>query len=211
MNAHASRPARSALIAALAACTLLAGCAAPLVIGGAALGSALVAIDRRTSGAQLEDRAIEFKAATAVRESGIAGNVNATSYNRTVLLTGEVPDEAARGAIEQRVARIDNVRSVVNELAVMGNSALTARSNDAIVSAKVKAAFIDSRDVQASAIKVITERGVVHLMGIVSEREAARAAEVARSVGGVLKVVRVFEVISEEELARLLPKPAPAR
>jgi osmotically-inducible protein OsmY len=211
MNAHASRPARSALIAALAACTLLAGCAAPLVIGGAALGSALVAIDRRTSGAQLEDQAIEFKAATAVRESGIAGNVNATSYNRTVLLTGEVPDEAARGAIEQRVARIDNVRSVVNELAVMGNSALTARSNDAIVSAKVKAAFVDSRDVQAGAIKVVTERGVVHLMGIVSEREATRAAEVARSVGGVLKVVRVFEVISEEELARLLPKPAPAR
>ena len=211
MNVHASRPARSALIAALAACTLLAGCAAPLVIGGAALGSALVAIDRRTSGAQLEDQAIELKAVTAVRESGIAGNVNATSYNRTVLLTGEVPDEAARGAIEQRVARIDNVRSVVNELAVMGNSALTARSSDAIVSARVKAALIDSRDVQASAIKVITERGVVHLMGIVSEREAARASEVARGVGGVLKVVRVFEVISEEELARLLPKPAPAR
>lgn len=202
---------RAALAAVLAASTLLGACATPLLIGGAAIGGALVAIDRRTSGAQLEDQSIELKAVTAVRESGTAGHVNATSYNRTVLLTGEVPAEADRTTIEQRVARIDNVRAVVNELAVMGNSSLTARSSDAILSARVKAALVDAKDLQANAVKVITERGVVHLMGIVSEREAARAAEIARSVSGVQKVVRVFEVVSEQELARLQPRPAPAQ
>ena len=202
---------RLPIAAALIASTLIAGCATPLLMGGAALGGAMVALDRRTSGAQLEDQAIELKAGAAVRESGGAGHVNATSYNRTVLLTGEVPSDAERSAVEARIARIENVRSVLNELAVMGNSSLAARSGDALLSARVKAALIDASDVQANVIKVVTERGIVHLMGVVTEREAARATEVARSVSGVLKVVRAFEVISEEELTRLLPKPAPAK
>lgn len=211
MNAKSARIPRKAVLAVLAASMLLGACTAPLIVGGAALGGALVAIDRRTSGAQVEDQAIELKVTTAVRESGTTGHVNATSYNRTVLLTGEVPNEADRAAIEQRVARIENVRSVVNELAVMGNSSLTARSSDVILSARVKAALVDASDVQANVVKVVTERGTVHLMGIVSEREATRAAEVARSVSGVQKVVRVLEIISEDELARMQPKPAPAK
>ena len=107
------------------------------------------------------------------------------------------------------MAKLENVRSVVNELAVVGNTTFSISSNDAVISALVKGAFIDARDLQSNAFKVITERGVVYLMGIVTEREASRATDLARTVAGVQKVVRVFEVISEEELARLLPKPAP--
>ena len=101
------------------------------------------------------------------------------------------------------MAGVENLRSVVNELAVMGSSSLTARSNDAVLTSKVKATFIDARDLEANAVKVLTERGVVYLMGRVSEREATRATELARGVGGVLKVVRVFEIVSDAELATL--------
>ena len=199
------------LLLALAAAALLAalpGCA-PLVVGGAMVGGGMMAIDRRTSGAQVEDQAIELKAVARVRDLAILGNVSTTAYNRMVLLTGEVPSEADRNTVEQAISRIENVLSVVNELAVAGNSSLTARSSDSIISAKVKATFIDAADVQANAMKVVTERGVVYLMGRVTEREAARASDLARTVSGVQKVVRVFELISEEELAKLQPKPAP--
>jgi osmotically-inducible protein OsmY len=120
-----------------------------------------------------------------------------------VLLTGEAPDAATRTAVEQAISRIEGVRSVVNELAVMGKTTLTARSNDAVLSARVKAGFIDAKDLQANVVKVTTERGVVHLMGRVTEREAARAVEVARSVPGVQKVVRVFEILTDAQLADL--------
>lgn len=198
------RTRRSALLAlaAVGASTALTGCAGLLV--GGAVGGALVAADRRTSGAQLEDQGIELKAELRLRETlGSRAHVNVTSYNRLVLITGEVPTAEDRAAVEQLVSRLDNVRSIVNELAVMGNSSLTARSSDAIVTAQVKGRFIDAKDVQASAIKVVTERGVVHLMGRVTEKEAARAAEIARGAPGVQKVVRVFEIITEAELARL--------
>ena len=109
-------------------------------------------------------------------------------------------------AVEQAVAKIEGVRTVVNELVVAGSSSLAARSNDAILTSKVKASFIDAKDVFANAIKVISERGTVYLMGRVTEREAGRFAEVARSVDGVRKVVRVFEIISEAELANLQPR-----
>lgn len=190
------------LLAASLAAAVLGGCA-PLLLGGAMVGGTMVAIDRRTSGAQLEDQAIELKAAGRVRELGVGGHVNVTSYNRLVLLTGEVPKDADRGAVEQAVARIDNVRAVVNELAAMESTSLSQRSNDSIVSAKVKASFVDAKDVQASAAKVVTERGIVYLLGRVTEREASRFADIARSVPGVNKVVRVFETISEAELAAL--------
>jgi len=205
----------ASLAAALIAVTLLPACA-PLLIGGAAVGGAMVASDRRTSGTQVEDSAIELKAASRVRDLASLGNVTVTSYNRTVLITGQVPLEADRTAVEQAVSRVENVRAVVNELAVAGNSSLSVRSTDTIISAKVKATFIDAKDLQSNTLKVLTERGVVYLMGIVTEREAGRATDLARSVDGVRKVVRVFEVISEEALANLLPKaaataaPAPA-
>ena len=192
---------RKITVVALAAATL-GGCAA-LVVGGA-VGTAMMVSDRRTSGVQIEDQAIELKAMTRIRETvGDRGHVNATSYGRTVLLTGEVASEADRTAVEQTISRIENVRSTVNELAVMGPSSLTARSNDTILTSKVKASYLDAKDLQATAVKVITERGTVFLMGRVTEREAARATDLARGVSGVQKVVRVFDILTEAELAAL--------
>jgi osmotically-inducible protein OsmY len=191
--------------AALLAAAALSGCAALLV--GGAVGTALVVTDRRTAGTQLEDQNIELKSLTRIRETvGERGHISATSYNRQVLLTGEVASEADRTAVEQSIGRIEGVRSIVNELAVMGVSSMTARSNDTILTSKVKASFIDAKDLHASAVKVVTERGVVYLMGRVTEREAARASDIARGVAGVQKVVRVFEVVSEAELASTAPK-----
>ncbi len=197
------------VLTALAAVTLagaLSACA-PLVLGGAMVGSVLMATDRRSSGAQVEDQAIELKAINRVREVvGDRAHVSTTSYNRLVLLTGEVPNEADKAAVEQAVARIENVRSTVNDLAIAGNSSLTSRSNDTILTSKVKASFVDARDMLSNAFKVVTERGTVYLMGRVTEREATRAADLARSVSGVQKVVRVFEIVTEAELADLQPK-----
>lgn len=173
------------------------------------MGSALVATDRRTAGIQLEDQAIELKAATRAREAtGNIGNINISSYNRLVLITGEVGSEAARAAVEQAVARVENVRSVFNELGVMSNSSLSSRSNDVLILSKTKASLIDAKDVMSNAFDLHVERGVVYLMGRVTEREATRVAEIARGISGVKKVVRVLEIISEAELAELLPKPA---
>jgi osmotically-inducible protein OsmY len=195
------RVARMLALAAAAAGTL-GGCAAVAI--GAAAGTALVVVDRRTAGVQLEDQNIELKSLTRVREVlAERGHVNVTSYNRMALITGEVPTEADRTAVEQAIARIENVRSTVNDLAVMGPTSLTARSNDAILTSKVKATYVDAKDLQATAVKVVTERGTVYLMGRVTEREASRAVELARGIAGVQKVVRVFEVLTDAELATL--------
>ncbi|MBL8360084.1 MAG: BON domain-containing protein [Rubrivivax sp.] len=195
------------VLTACVAAGALQGCA-PLLFGGAVVGTAMVATDRRTTGTQVEDEAIELKAMARASEVAPSGHVNVTSYNRMVLITGEVASETDRRAVEQVIGRIENVRSVVNEVAVMGNTSLTARSNDTVLSGKVKASFVDAQDLQANALKVVTERGTVYLMGRVTEREAGRAADVARAVSGVQKVIRVFEIISEAELANLQPKPA---
>ncbi|TXC67232.1 BON domain-containing protein [Piscinibacter aquaticus] len=201
-----SRPAL--LLGALAAATLMSACA-PLLVGGAVVGTSMVVTDRRTSGTQLEDQSIELKAKTRVREAvGERGHVNITSFNRTVLLTGEVAADVDKVAVEQAVAKIEGVRTVVNELAVMGSSSIASRSNDAVLTSKVKASYIDAKDVFANAIKVVTERGTVYLMGRVTEREANRASDIARGVSGVQKVVKVFEVITEAELAEIQPKQA---
>lgn len=204
-----SRLARGVLGAATVVLALSA--CAPLVIGGA-VGGALLANDRRTSGAQLEDQGIELRAANRLREQlGERGNVSVTSYNRVALITGEVPTEADKAAVEKTVAAVDNVRSVVNELAVLGATSLSQRSSDALVTGRVKAAMVDARDVSASAFKVVTARGTVYLMGRVTQREATRATDIARNTPGVQRVVRVLEVITEEELARLQPQPAPVK
>jgi osmotically-inducible protein OsmY len=206
-SSRTAAPARLALIAAtLVAASALSGCAAVL-LGGAAVGGAMVYTDRRTSGTQVEDEGIELKSYGRLKEAlGDRGHINVTSYNRLVLLSGEVASEADRTRAETTVRGVDNVNAVVNELAVMGDSSLTSRSSDLILTSKVKGAFVDAKDVQANTIKVVAERGIVYLMGRLTEREATRAAEVARSVGGVLKVVRVFEVITEAELQGLQPK-----
>lgn len=196
-----------ALGAVTLALSLLAGCA-PLIVGGAMVGGAMVAVDRRTAGAQFEDQAIELKASNRIGELRPNAHVNVTSYNRMVLLTGEVGAEADRAALKAAVAAIENVRSVVDETAVMGNSSLTARTNDTVLSGKVKATLLDAGDLKASAIKVVTERGTVYLMGRVVEREASLAAQLASRVSGVQKVVRVFELLTEAELAAISPTPA---
>jgi len=193
----------SVLAATLAAASLLSACA-PLVVGGAMVGGAMVMTDRRTSGAQLEDQNIEVKASTRIREAvGERGHVIPTSYNRMLLVTGEAVSDADKAAIDQHLARLENVRSIVNEVAVMPATSMSSRSNDTYLTSKVKASFVDAKDMQVNAIKVVTERGTVYLMGKVTEREAARAAEIARGISGVQKVVRVFEVITEAELAEL--------
>ena len=186
-----------ASVAALPAC-------APVLLGGAVVGGALAYGDRRTSGTIVEDQAIELKAANRILEAvGERVHVNVTSYNRLVLLTGEAPDPADRATVEKVIERIEGVRSIVNEIAVMGKTSLTARSNDGILTARVKAGFLDAKDLHAQAFKVVTERGVVHLMGRVTQREADRATQIARAVPGVTKVVRVFEILTEAELATL--------
>jgi osmotically-inducible protein OsmY len=165
----------------MVAVPVLSGCAAA-VIGGAAVGT-LVALDRRTSGIQLEDEGIELRAGARLRDAlGEPAHVNVTSYNRQVLLSGEVPTDQARQQAEQIAQRVENVRSVVNDLAVMPKSTLAQRSNDALITGKVKASLVDSKDLSAAAVKVVTERGVVYLMGRVTEREVKRATEIASRV-----------------------------
>lgn len=190
------------VLAAVVAASMLAGCA-PLLVGTAVVGTGLVVSDRRTTGTQLEDQSIELKAASRIRDAATLGRVSATSYNRIVLLTGEVPGEAEKAAAERAVRAVENVQGVVNELAVMPNTTLGQRSNDAVLGTKVKASFVDTKDLQANAFKVVADRGIVYLMGRVTEREAHRATEIARSVAGVQKVVRVLEIISEDELQRI--------
>jgi osmotically-inducible protein OsmY len=175
----------------------------------AAAGTVLVATDRRTAGAQLEDESIEFRAKSNIREQmGTRVRVDVTSYNRMALLTGEVANAADKQAVERVVANVQNVRSVVNELAVLSTPSLWDRSNDLLVTGKVKAAFID-KGVSVTAVKVSTERSVVYLMGRVTARESELATDAARSVSGVQRVVRMFEIISQQELERLQQTSAP--
>jgi len=195
------------LLAAAALAGALSGCA-PLIIGGAAVG-AMVTFDRRTSGAQLEDEGIELRAGSRLRDAlGDRAHVNINSYNRQVLLTGEVPNENDKQLAEQIATKVDNVKGIVNELAVMGNATLAQRSSDTLVTGKVKASLVDERDLYVGAFKVVTERGTVYLMGRVTQREADKATQIARSISGVQRVVRIFEIISEEDLRRMNPLPA---
>jgi len=204
MNASFKRLALSALSAALLG-GALSGCA-PLLIGGAA-GTALVVSDRRTAGTQLEDENIELRAKSAIRDQlGTRVRVDVTSYNRQALLTGEVGNTQDRQAVERVVREIEGVKTVVNELVVQSTPSLWDRSTDVLLTGRVKASLLDA-NVQVNAVKVVTERAVVYLMGRVTQAEANRATEAARSISGVQRVVRIFEILSEEELKRLQPAP----
>ena len=189
-------PARSLLAAilALAAVAMLNGCAA-LVVGGAAGAAALMVDDRRTSGAYVEDESIETKATLRINQRIPDGHINKTSYNRIVLLTGEAPSEQARVEAERIVRGIENVRGVQNELIVGPTTTLMIRSNDTVQTSKVKARFVDAKRFHANHVKVVTENGVVYLLGIVRRKEADDAAEIARTTSGVQRVVRVFEYL----------------
>jgi osmotically-inducible protein OsmY len=192
--------ARVACVVALAAAAAANSGCAPLILGGAVIGGGLVATDRRTAGTQLEDESIELKAASRIRELATLGQVGVTSYNRTVLLTGEVPGPAEKAQVESTVAKVENVRAVINELVVAPNSSLSSRTADTTLASKVKLTLVDAKDVQANAYKVVVDRRVVYLMGRVTEREANRGAELASQVSGVEKVVKVFEIVSEQQL-----------
>jgi len=190
---------------ALAASVLLSACA-PLIIGGAA-GTVMVATDRRTAGTQLEDETIELRAAASIREQlGTRVRASVTAYNRVALITGEVGNAADKQAVERVVASVQNVRLAVNELVVQATPSLLDRSNDALITGKVKAAFIDAK-VPVLAVKVTTERAVVYLLGRVTTEEANRATEAARTVSGVTRVVRLLEIISQQEAERLQTAP----
>lgn len=180
----------------------LQGCF-PLVATGVGTGALMVS-DRRSSGAYVEDEAIEWKAAAQIKEKlGDHVHVNITSYNRNVLLTGEAPNAGVRDQLPQVIASVPNIRGVTNDVRVAGHSSLTSRSNDALITSKVKARMIDSAQVQAHLIKVVTESSTVYLMGLVTQAEADAATQVARTTAGVNKVVRVFEYISDADARRL--------
>lgn len=198
---------RPTLILLAALVPILSGCfgAAAVGVGAGALSFA----DRRMTEVQLTDEGIEIRAANRIAEKyGSNTHVNVTSYNRTVLLTGEVPDAAAKANIEKIVAAVPNVKALSNELQVAAASTLVARSNDTYITSKVKARFIDANRFAANHVKVVTEAGAVYLMGLVTQAEANAAVDIARTTGGVLKVVRVFEIIDEAEARRLSPQTA---
>ena len=210
MTSNPSRGIRRGLPLALAGAVLssalLSGCGA-LLVGGIVVGGTMIATDRRTTGAQVDDETIEVKSSSRMSETfGDRARIDTTSYNRLVLLTGEVPTAEDKTRAEQVVARVPNVSAVVNEITVGPLNTVGERSKDTYITTKVKTSLVDAKDLFANSIKVTTHRGVVYLMGRVTEREATRASEVARGVGGVVKVVRVFEVLSESELAQTQPK-----
>jgi len=183
----------------------LQGCVA--VMAGAAVGGAVATADRRTLGAQTEDKAIAVKAETGMSDIiGDAGHVNVNSYNRKVLLTGEVRDEAMKRAVEDKVRGVSNVEGIMNELEIAGPSSYTSRSSDALITSKVKLSLADKKTVSATSFKVVTERGTVYLMGLVTQREGNIASEVAQGVSGVMRVVKMFEYISEEDVRSMQPQ-----
>ena len=195
------RPLATVLLCGATALSLQ-GCI-EMAIGTAVVGT-LAATDRRTLGAQTEDKEIVIKAETRIPQLvGSTGHVNIASFNRKVLLTGEVRDEAMKSSVEREILTISGVATVVNELVVSGPSDYTSRSNDTLITGKVKASFIDEKNLYATSIKVVTERSVVYLLGRVTSREANLATEIARGVSGVQKVVKVFELITDDELRQM--------
>ncbi len=181
------------LLLALLATLPLSGCVPVIAVG---VGSAaLMADDRRTTGTYLTDEQIELKAGNRLSEAKLDGvHASFTSYNRRLLITGQTPTEALKARVGE-IAREQqpDIRAVINELAVAGPTGLTARSNDGFITAKVKARFIDDRRFSAHHVKVVTENGVVYLLGLVKREEGAAAAEVAARTSGVTRVVKVLE------------------
>lgn len=199
-QAHRSLASTLLLAAALAAS--LSACV-PVVITGVGAG-VLMASDRRTSGTYVEDEEIELKVSNRVDEKiGNQVHLNATSFNRKVLLTGEAPSAEIKAQIKAIAANVPNVSGVIDEVQLAGISSLTARSNDTVITSKVKARFVDASKFSAQHVKVITEAGVVYLVGMVTQREADAAIEITRTTSGVRKVVNVMEIISETQARQI--------
>jgi osmotically-inducible protein OsmY len=169
-------------------------------------GTVVVATDRRTSGIQLEDEEIELRAASRIREMfGDRVHVNVNSFNLQVLLTGEVPTDRDRQAVYKIVSEVENVRKILNEVVIGPVSSYADRSHDVLLSSKVKAGIIDAKDLMVNTFKIIAEHDNIYLMGRVTPNEANRATEIARNVGGVKQVVRVFQLLTDDELRAINP------
>jgi len=193
--------ARILILSAITA-TLLAGCFPAAVVGVGA--GALMVADRRITETYLADEAIEMCASSRIGEKfGSEAHVNVTSYNRMLLLTGEVPTAEAKAELGKIMATVPNVKSVSNEVLVAPASTIAGRSTDTYTTSKVKARFVDYNKFAANKVKVVTEWGTVFLLGLVTQREADEAVDIARTTGGVQKVVRLFEIIPEDEARRL--------
>lgn len=204
---------RRATLAALAIAAALssAGCA-PLLVGGAVAGGAMVAADRRSAGVQLEDQEIELRVRDALGKAipGERANISVTSYNQRVLLTGEVTEAQLKSDAEAIAQKSLNVRAVVNELHVGSLSTLSNRNFDTSLTSKVLAALLKTEGVPSGAIKVVSERAVVYLMGIVTQYEGDAAARVASRVSGVQRVVKLFDYLADKATAAEAAKPPPA-
>ena len=188
---------------------ILAGCFGATALGVGA--GVMIAADRRPTETYLTDEGIEVRSGNRIGEKfGNRAHVSVTSYNRSVLLTGEAPDAAAKAEAERLVGGVPNVKAIGNELQIAGVSTLGARSNDAYITSKVKARFIDAGKFAVNHVKVVTEAGSVYLLGLVTQREADAAVEITRTTGGVLKVVRMLEIISEEAARQIDNRPAEA-
>lgn len=211
MTMKLKMPPVAATILLAALIPLLSGCFGVAAVGVGA--GALMAADRRPAETYVTDEGIELRAGSRIREKfGDKVHVAVTSYNRSVLLTGGVPDAAARSAVEQLVSGVPNVRAISNELQIADEATYTSQGNDAYITTKVKARFVDSNRFAVNHVKVITEAGAVYLMGIVTKSEADAAVEIARTTAGVTKVVRVFEIINDEQARQIDSRPAqPAR
>ena len=181
---------------------------APIIVGGAMVGGAMMATDRRSSGAQVDDQAIELKSAARIRnELGDKVHVSSNSYNRVLLLTGEANSDAARDQLTTIGKGVDSVQDVINEVEVMPASTLGSRTNDTLIATKIKATLVNTKDLVSSAFDVVVERGNVYLMGRVTQREADRSSDLIRTIEGVKKVVRCFEIVTEDQLDQISPKP----
>ena len=175
----------------------ITGCVPMFAIGTAAGTGAYISEDRRTSGMFIEDEGIELKSTRRIHQQ-FSDNVhiNVTSYNRLVLLTGEAPTATIKTDIEKLIMGVDNVRKIYNEIAVAGNTSLASRSNDTLLTSKVKARFLTERKFQINHVKIVTENEVVYLLGVVTRQEAESAAQITSSTAGVKKVVKVFEYLN---------------
>lgn len=207
---HLTKPLLAVCISAVSLGTL-SGCA-PLVVGGAAATTAVVASDRRTAGEQVEDQAIELKIGSEMRKLlGEKGRAYAVSYAGRVLLLGDVPTEQDKQRAAEAASGVEKVQQVHNQLRVGDITPVSVRTNDSWLSTKVTTTLINTKDVPTRTIDVTTERGVVYLMGRVTEDEGRRAAKAAAGVGGVNKVVKLFEIVSPESLATNGQSAAPAQ
>ncbi|WP_338846340.1 BON domain-containing protein [Massilia sp. W12] len=202
MNNMAKRWLRGA--AALALALQLGGCV-EVVVGSAVVGG-MAATDRRTLGAQTEDNSLTLRGEALAAKAGEGNHINVSSYNRRILLSGEVKDAQTKSKIEEQMRKLEGALDVLNHLEVSGASSLASRSSDALITGKIKTGLLANKQLQANSVKVVTERGTVYLLGRVTEAEGAQIADIARSASGVQKVLKLFEYISEEERKRLTPQ-----